>query len=114
MVALESLQGQDDEDTERLITHNNNVRAALTTKKSSTAVADRADPAGNGDNADTEISPTDDTADTADDTQSLLRPTSTASYTTNGAIDITGMVTAAPKRVIIADMLRFLFLGIPG
>jgi len=109
MVALVSSQG--DEDTERLITHNNNVRAAPTMKKSSTAVADRADAADNGDNADAEISPTD---DTADDTQSLLRPTSTARGSTNGAIDITGMVTAAPKRVIIADMLRFLFLGIPG
>ena len=105
MVALESTQGNGD--TARLIANNDNAGAVSSLKTSSTADADIVE---NADNADIEISPAD---DTADDTQSLLRPTSTAS-SSNGAIDITGMVTAAPKRVIIADMLRFLFLGIPG
>ena len=105
MVALESTPGNGD--TDRLIANNDSVSAVSSLKKSSTANAETVE---NADNADTEISPAD---DTADDTQSLLRPTSTAS-STNGSIDITGMVTAAPKRVIIADMLRFLFLGIPG
>ena len=56
--------------------------------------------------------------DNASDTQALLGPSApiggNSTNNTRGAIDITGMVTAAPKRVIIADILRFFFLGIPG
>jgi len=52
--------------------------------------------------AETEGSPIPDT----DDTEALLGG--------GNGIDARGMVTAAPKRVIIADVLRFLFLGLPG
>lgn len=97
-------------DTHRLITDSTSSGTAktyLNTKQSATSDADPTNNAG------METSPaTED--DIVDDTQSLLRPTSSAGRSKDGAIDITGMVTAAPKRVIIADMLRFLFLGIPG
>lgn len=60
----------------------------------------------------TDDSPVPEGADGDGDTQALLGPASTGRV--GGGIDARGMVTAAPKRVIIADALRFLFLGLPG